>query len=155
MVGRRFFRCHRDVELISCCSPQGITMPLNPPPHTQSPKHTHKPLWCEFDSTFAANVRQAHYSYPEGALSVLTGRHKYSSTFSARVNGCPSDCGEAYRAACAWCTHTKYWHFQWNSKVTYRDTRKKGGRKRNHTRQPQGLCLSTFTWAQIYIYNPT
>lgn len=48
------------------------------------------PLRCGLYSPIGASVRQAYYSYPEGALSLLTGRHKYSSTSSVRVNGCPS-----------------------------------------------------------------
>lgn len=70
------------------------------------PAGTHKPLCCELDSTIGASVGQAYYSSPEGVVSLLTGRHKYSSTSSPRVNGCPSGSNETYRTARAWCTHT-------------------------------------------------
>lgn len=46
-----------------------------------------------------AGAKQPYYSYPEGGLSLLTGRHKYSSTSSPRVNGCPSGCSRPYRRA--------------------------------------------------------
>lgn len=100
----------RDVELISCCSPQGIRMPLNPHPTycTRSNTHTHTVNLSagththELDSTIGASVGQAYYSSPEGVVSLLTGRHKYSSTSSPRVNGCPSGSNETCRAAWAW-----------------------------------------------------
>lgn len=61
------------------------------------PTPTRVPLRCGLDSPIRVSVRQAYYSHPEGALSLLTGRHKYSSTSSPRVNGCPSGCGEPHR----------------------------------------------------------
>lgn len=98
-------------------------------PYTHIHQHAYKPLCCELDSTIGASVGQAYYSYPEGVVSLLTGRHKYSSTSSPRVNGCPSGSNETYRAACAWCRHTQYGHFHWNSKVTYGDRKKQRGQE--------------------------
>ena len=92
--------------------------------------HTHKPLCCELDSTIGASVGQAYYSSPEGVVSLLTGRHKYSSTSSPRVNGCPSGSNETYRPA--WCRHTQYGHFHWKSKVTYRDGKNQRGQEAWH-----------------------
>ena len=88
---------------------------------TYQQAHTHIPLCCELDSTIGASVGQAYYSSPEGVVSLLTGRHKYSSTSSPRVNGCPSGSNETYRVVWARCRHTQYGHFYWNSKVTYGD----------------------------------
>ena len=120
---------------------------------TYQQAHTHIPLCCELDSTIGASVGQAYYSSPEGVVSLLTGRHKYSSTSSPRVNGCPSGSNETYRVVWARCRHTQYGHFYWNSKVTYGDG-EYPGRTRSHKRQARILCFSMFTWAQInrFIY---
>lgn len=74
-------------QLISCCSTSGCQ---------DAPEPTQAPPRCGLRSPIGASVKQAYYSYPEGVLSLLTGRHKYSSISSPRVNGCPSDCSEPY-----------------------------------------------------------
>lgn len=97
----------RCAQLISGCSPQGVRMPLNPPLPARPP--TRVPLCCGLSSLVGASVRQAYYSYPEGVLSLLTGRHKYSSTSSPRVNGCPSGCREPYRRTARACCRRAVW----------------------------------------------
>lgn len=71
-----------------------------------APTCTHKPFCSELDSTIGASVGQAYYSSPEGVVLLLTGRHKYSSNPSPRVNGCPSCSNGTYKAACAQRGHT-------------------------------------------------
>lgn len=136
----------RDVEHASRCGPQGIRM--SPNPHTTycTRTNTHTHACCELDSTTEASVEQAYYSSPEGVVSLLTGRHKYSSTSSPRVNGCPSASNETYWA---WCRHTVCGYFHWNSKVTYGDG-EKTGRTRSHMRQALTLNFSMFTQAKIH-----
>lgn len=79
-----------------------------PEPTTARPP-TRVPLRCGLSSPVGASVRQAYYSYPEGVLSLLTGRHKYSSTSSPRVNGCPSGCSEPYRRTARACCRRAVW----------------------------------------------
>lgn len=85
------------LPLTSGCQGAPEPTPTRPP--------TRVPLRCEFYSPMGASVKQPYYSYPEGALSLVTGRHKYSSTSSPRVNGCPSGCSQPYRR-CARLLHT-------------------------------------------------
>lgn len=135
----------RDVELVSRRSPRGITTPLNPHsdrlcPHAQAHEHTYcksisgdrthtganaRETFCgELDSTIGVSVGQEYYSSPEGVVSTLTGRHKYSSTSSPRVNGCPSAANDTYTTAWVWCSGILSMEMQG------RNTKKKKKKKR-------------------------
>ena len=123
-------------------------------PHTPPSACTHKPLCRELDSTIGAGVGQAYYSSPEGVVSLLTSRHKYSSTPSPRVNGCPSGSNETFRAACAWRRHTVWAlspHLQghlWRLEKPWWT--------RSHTTQAWILRFSMFTWeSESYVQNLT
>lgn len=70
------------------------------------PAHACPPLRGGLYWPLGASVKQPYYSYPEGGLSLLTGRHKYSSTSSPRVNGCPSGCSQPYRRSARLLLHT-------------------------------------------------
>lgn len=81
---------------------QNAPEPTHTTCYTHKRRHRRKPLCRDLVATIGAGAGQAYYSYPQGVVSLLTGRHKYSSTSSPRVNGCPSGNNEMYRAACAW-----------------------------------------------------
>lgn len=154
----RFYRCQWGM----CSSSPAAHLRVSECPwtrahtHTHTTRHTHKcrhirkPLCCELVATIGAGAGQAYYSYPQGVVSLVTGRHKYSSTSSPRVNGCPSGNNEMYRAACAWCRHT-HRHarcmstFAGRARSLMEMGRGETGRTRSRMRQPQVLCLSMFT----------
>lgn len=129
----------RRAQLISCCSPQGVRTPLNP-------HECRYAVDCTRQSEQA--LSQAYYSYPEGALSLLTGRHKYSCTSSPRVNGCPSGCSEqTYRAGCrraAWALLS-----QRQGRLQRRNMQPA---KTNSTSSPRMESQNTsFTWSIIFL----
>lgn len=95
----------REEQLISCCSPWGITMLLNSHPNSTTHNatlsagtHTQTTFCSRMSSTMGASSGQAYYSFSEVVVSLLTGRHKYFSTLLPRVNGCPSNSYSTYGA---------------------------------------------------------